>query len=299
MAEEVKQEIAEDQTDEQGNNDAVSSEDAAVEAKALEMGWVPKDEFKGDPDKHRPASEFLKRGEEVIGFIKKDRDKAQKQVGKLEATVAELKESAKRIEKMNKVALEQVRKQTEKEFTARKRQAVETGDTDAFDAIEKEQKDADKDLAEQIKQPETDDSGGLTPAQKAVTDAWVSDNTWFKTDAEMAAVAGTHHAKLLEEKPGLTLAENLEATREYVKSRYPEKFSNGAAPKRGSPVEGSSRTGQSGGGDLWSQIPKADRATATQQIKAGAFKLDASGKEFKSMAARQEAWAKVYLGETA
>ena len=36
---------------------------SAAEEKALEQGWVPQDEWEGDPDQWRPAKEYLDRGE--------------------------------------------------------------------------------------------------------------------------------------------------------------------------------------------------------------------------------------------
>ena len=35
----------------------------AVEQRALDQGWVPQDEWQGDPDDWRPAKEFIDRGE--------------------------------------------------------------------------------------------------------------------------------------------------------------------------------------------------------------------------------------------
>jgi len=35
----------------------------AAEEKAMEQGWVPQDQWEGDPEQWRPAKEFLDRGE--------------------------------------------------------------------------------------------------------------------------------------------------------------------------------------------------------------------------------------------
>ena len=42
-----------------------------IEEKAVAMGWVPLEEWKGDPEQHRPADEFVARGEQILPIVKK------------------------------------------------------------------------------------------------------------------------------------------------------------------------------------------------------------------------------------
>ena len=45
------------------------NEVAEVETRALAMGWQPKEQFKGDPSKWRPAEEYVQRGEELLPIV--------------------------------------------------------------------------------------------------------------------------------------------------------------------------------------------------------------------------------------
>ena len=42
---------------------------AETEDKARRLGWVPKEEFKGDPENWRSADEFMARGEQLLPIV--------------------------------------------------------------------------------------------------------------------------------------------------------------------------------------------------------------------------------------
>jgi hypothetical protein len=278
--------------------------DPGLVEKARSMGWVPPEEFKGDPNKCISAEEFVERGEQVIGFIKKDRDRAEAEVrelkDRLQGIETDYAKRLERIERVNAVALEQQRENLERQYSARKEQAVEFGDVEAYRKLEEEQRAALSELEKKAaEEPEsTDDKDALPPQIKQTVEGWVADNRWFTADAEMRAVASTHHEKLMSDKPGLTLEENLAEVREYVKRRYPEKFSNGSGgERRGSPVESGGRGDGPVSKSLWARVPKEDRSVAEKALKDGAFIRDDSGKPYENDTQRREAWARVYFGE--
>ena len=49
-----------------------------VEVKARNMGWLEKDEFKGDPELWTDAAAFLERGENIMPILKERLDKMDK-----------------------------------------------------------------------------------------------------------------------------------------------------------------------------------------------------------------------------
>lgn len=51
------------------------SESRETERKATEMGWLPKSEWKGNPDNWVDAAEFVKKGETFIPFLQHERKK--------------------------------------------------------------------------------------------------------------------------------------------------------------------------------------------------------------------------------
>ena len=127
----------------------------------------------------------------------------------------------------------------------------------------------------------------------------MTENNWYKTDPEMSVLAEARHKKLLAEKPGLTLRENLDATREYIKSKFPEKFGLEESSKNaGSRVEGGGdRSPASGGKSLWSKLPADVKATGDRFIKEGLFQRNENGKKDDDKGRARERYAREYLGE--
>ena len=60
MAEEVKQEQVVEKTPEQVKEEPQYTE---IQLKAIDQGWIPKEEFDGDPEAFIDAAEFVRRGE--------------------------------------------------------------------------------------------------------------------------------------------------------------------------------------------------------------------------------------------
>lgn len=283
-------------------------------AKAKEMGWVSPEEWKGDPPKHgfRGAAEYVRNSERVMPLINARARKAEERVAALEqeltTTRAEHRSNLDRIERMSKATLENQRAQIESKYEAQKRYAVETGDRGAYDQIVKEEKEVTKafdDRAAEVEKPKKAANGADGDAPKLpknvqdTIDGWLADNAWFNQDAEMNALANVHHQKLIKDKPGLTLAENLGEVRKYVQKRFPDKF--GASSERddnddeprGSRVEGSARIG--GGRDSkWSQVPKEMRQIAEKAGHISYFLKDGETME-KHAGQAKERWAAKYL----
>ena len=130
----------------------------------------------------------------------------------------------------------------------------------------------------------------LPEAVKQALSDWVAENPWFTKDPELNAVANAIHVKLLDEKPGLTIAQNLEMVRERVAEKYPEKFGLDDKPKRVSRVEGGSRTG-GGGNSLYSKLPTEAKQIADKQID---LYLQPGETAEKDGLRAKERWAKVY-----
>jgi hypothetical protein len=119
----------------------------------------------------------------------------------------------------------------------------------------------------------------------------------------MQMVANAHHGKLLKDKPGLTLAENLEETRKYVAKRYPEKFKaddddeqgDDDKPARGSRVEGGSRVAGGSSGSAYSKLPADAKAQADKFIKEDGLFLEKGETADKDLSKARERYAKQYL----
>lgn len=280
-------------------------------AKAKEMGWVSPDEWRGDPPKNgfRGAAEYVKNSERVMPLINARARKAEERVAALETelntTRAEHTRNLDRIERMSRATLENQRSQIEAEYEAKKTYAVETGDRATYQALVKQEKEVTKafdERAAEVEKPKPkagDDQPGIPKEVKATLDTWFADNPWYHSDGEMNALATAVHNRLMKERSGLTLAENLAEVRNYIKKKFPDKF--GAAeeegeddpPARGSRVEGSARTG-GGRQTQWSRVPPENRKIAEN---AGhiSYYLESGETMEKNKTQAQERWATKYF----
>lgn len=308
--------MSEDQIIEADAGNEQDAPDPEIETRARGLGWVPEKEWKGAPPKHgfATAEEFLKRGEEVLPVIRSQLKRKEEQITNLEARLEKAErqhaDTIRRIERMSTVALEKQREQIEAQYAARIEAAAELGDKEAVRQARKDEKEALKALDERLEEPEEEKKDREKRDQKLpknvedTLEAWIADNQWFKTDPEMQMVAGNHHAKLLKEKPGLTLAENLAEVRKYVAKRYPEAFAkvedeepedDEKPARRGSAVEGGSRLAGAGGRTLYSKLPAEAKAAADKFIKEQGLFLERGETAEKDLAKARERYAAKYL----
>ena len=62
-----------------------------VEQAAREMGWRPKEEFRGDTAKWVDAETFVSRGENFIPILRADREKLRGENAEIKSALAETK----------------------------------------------------------------------------------------------------------------------------------------------------------------------------------------------------------------
>lgn len=202
-----------------------------VEQKATELGWVEKSEWKGDPDKWRPAEEFVERGEKILPIVKKE----------LEKTKAELKIAL----SLNQQEIERIKQdayeKAKSEYLARVR-LIDQKEAEAFKAGDGEAYAEIKRVRENIKPPEPPKPAA--PQVDVVFEDWKSKNAWYQTDPELTDAADIISHKIVAERGGKVTDQDrpelLKEMEKRVKASHPHKFSN---PKREEPggVEGGSQ----------------------------------------------------------
>lgn len=285
---------------------------------AKKMGWKDPAEWKGAPPRGRflKAKEYLERAETVIPIMRSENKKLKDEADQLRKELKEFKEETKltvaNMAKMSKVALDRQRNQLEDKYSAAIDAATEVGDKDQVRKLrEAERKDLKEfdEAAEEVKEAKTEKgkesvNGALPKDVQDTIGHWIGENAWYSGDEEMQAVANTYHGKLLKEKPGLTLAENLAETRKYVAKRYPEKFKvedepddEDEKPARGSRVEGGSRNAGGGGGSRFSKLPADAKSQADKFIKEDGLFLEKGEDPVKDLNKARERYAADYFGD--
>lgn len=196
----------------------------AIELEAIDQGWIPKEEFDGDPDKFIDAPEFVRRGELFR---------------KIESQSRELKQVRQAIEALkvhNSKVEEAAYQRALKSLQEARKQAFLDGEHDKAFAIE-EQIENVKAEKEQIAKtvPQVEDTAYTQQFQE-----WVARNSWYETDELMRGAADTLGVKLHNE--GLSPEEVLRRVEATIRKRFASEFRKPAADRENA-VEASSRSG--------------------------------------------------------
>jgi hypothetical protein len=241
-----------------------------AEEEARVFGWVPQEEFKGNPDDWRDAETFLARGKEINGFLRKDLTKLQREIEKRDQRLAEIQQT---IEEFSKYHAETEKRAVEKaieRLKADKKAAIAAGDGELVIEIEdqmEELKTIKNKPAPQPKQ-ETKEEG----VSEEVFTSWVEENEWYRKDKALQAAANGMADLVRADHPTLVGKPFLDKVKEYTKDAFPEKFSN----KRGiSPVEGSNSNSPGGTRKkTFADLPPEAQAACIKFEKQGLLKRE-------------------------
>jgi len=232
------------------------------EEQAKEQGWRPKEEFEGDPEKWRPAKEFVERGELFgkIDSMGKDLKETRKALKMLQEHHSKVKET----EYKNALA----------ELKALQKRHLEEGNSDGYlEATElltdlKTEQKAREIVTEQTPPP---------PDPRFVT--WVGENKWYEKDREMRDYADTLGAGYAQRNPNLEPEEVLQYVTAQVKNRFKDKFVN---PNRSKPnsVEGASAP-TAGKGSF--ELTEDERKVMNTFVRSGVMSKDEYIAQVKAM----------------
>jgi hypothetical protein len=241
-----------------------------VTLKAQEMGWVPQEEWKGDPEKWRPAADFVDRGENILPILK-DR------VNKLEADLKiALKSNQKEIDRIKAESYAKAKAEYDEKINhlnELEANAIKNSDGDAYLQIKK--------VKETVKPPEVEVSGESEEFKN-----WKDKNPWYQEDKELAEYADFLSHKIVMEKNGHVpdITEALAEMEKRTKAKFPEKFKNARRDDPGAVESGSLATEHTT--KRFVDLP----ADAKNQYKRLAEKFKAQGREFT-----KESYAQAYF----
>lgn len=210
MSEDIKQEEKKEEVIEQ--KEPEKKEPNQYEEAARSKGWKPKEEYEGIPEAWIGAEEFLKR-EPLFDRIKQ--------------STKEVKELKKTIESMatyHKRAVEAEVAKRISDLKAQKKEAIQTGDVDKVEEIDK--------AIDEQKQIKAD-----TPTKQEVAPEiveWVEKNPWFNNDKEMADFAVAYNKTQIDK--GISLSEALSKSAEAVKKAFPDKFTRNKERQQAPPT---------------------------------------------------------------
>lgn len=278
---------------------------ADIETTAREMGWRPKEEFRGESEKWVDAETFVSRGEHFLPIVRADRERLRAQVTELQAKLGTVEQtlaaSAEALEELKQFNSENTRRQVEqarKDLVKQLKEARESGDVEAetavLDQLDEVRAAQKKATAEPPAKPATPATPATPTAVQPEQAAWQEANPWFTSSPRLRGTA-------------LGIAEELRAnpaTAKLTGKAFFDKLSEEMAPylnpedRPTSKVGGGRPSGtRSAGGPTertYADLSADERAACDRQAK----KLVGPGRAFKTEADWQAYFIKE-IGETA
>jgi hypothetical protein len=222
VVEETGQDLAEEET---GGAD----EETLVYAR--EQGWVPRQEWHGDPREWTDAKSFADRSRGINALLRKANAEQRKRYE------AELKHLREDVDNFKKGALENLQRQLdarEVELQAMRAQAVSEGNGAEFSRIERDLKKIADDRKElESKRTAEPDKAPPDPEQLRIAKEWVDARPWLQTDKKRARLVQLVGGEIQAERPELVgdAQSFLTEVDRRLKTDYPELFGNGSAMK--------------------------------------------------------------------
>lgn len=213
--------------DEQLDNDENLTDPIdSTESRASEKGWVPQDEWEGDPDQWRPAKEFLDRGELM------DRISSQsRQLDKYNSEVEGLKEGLKVLAEHNKKIAKQEYEKAMNDLKSRKAEALSYGDHETVVELD-EQLDELKESKKEIDKVEEQPVQKKDNLPHPDVTRWMEENSWYNNNIVLQGAADAIAKQYLASNPA---AENdpskvLDYVSRQIRQEFPDKFGSKRRP---------------------------------------------------------------------
>lgn len=206
--------------------------DPEVEAQARRMGWVPRDDFRGDAEKWRPARDFLDRGMTLLPVLQQQYRALDGRYASMQAQLRDSQKALADLTERTRRADERAYQRAVRDIEGRRQAAVASGDTTAFAVAERDLQDlrdtaplpaARAEEAAPAPVPEPVERVESMPVE--IMD-FVQANPWFSRNAEARQDAIAIQSAVDRQHPGLSLAERLEITRRKVRQLHPALFEN-------------------------------------------------------------------------
>ncbi len=294
----------------QDQDQGAGPDQAALEQKALKMGWIPRDRFKGDPAKFTEAADYLARGEELLPLVRAENRNLHNKVetiqGELVATRQALSEATQAIEAFREMNSEEAlarMKQSKEDLKARLKTAKEDKDTDAEVEITDQLQQTNaaivkaetKPTAEEKSKGSGNGNGTADPAQNPDFLRWRAENPWYGSDIRRSYYADGVAQDLRRSGSPLTGREFFDAVTAEV-----DKIFNPSAASA-SRVEGARGGAGGNGGGSGSNGKAKSFASMPQDAKDAAERyakrVVGEGKIYKDRAAFEKGYADKYWSQ--
>lgn len=243
-----------------------------IERRAKDMGWAPRDQWRGAPERWIDADVFVRRGEEIMPILQANNRKEQARIQKLEtelqASRAQLAAAQESIQVLTNVydqtsldtakqkRKELLRQQAEARTAQNSELEVELGEQIADQTAlirDAETKGIGKDkdkgkgrTADNSASASAPASSNNNPASNPEFTSWNADNPWFGTDIRKTALA-TEIAKEIRNNPANAHLQGRAFFDKVAEETDAYLGQGSSSDRRGSKVEGGAGNGSGSG----------------------------------------------------
>jgi len=240
--------IEEDFESQEGDDEPKDTEGvekvSEVEQIALDLGWRPEDQYRGDKQEWVDARTFILNSRAIQDNMRGENKSLKKKVDQLIEGFQELKRHS---EKLREADIKKLRG----ELKTQKRVAVVEGDLERVEAIEKEM--------DEIEDVKGKPNSNISDEDNELLQAWYTANPWYGTNKEMAKYADSR----VENYSGAPLDRMLKKIRKDVVDMFEDEFEEDA------PHEKQAQT------NIMTPNPKSRAAT----VESGEVRPETSGRK--------------------
>lgn len=267
---------------EESSGDASTSEDTA-----REMGWVPQEEFRGDPDKWITADSFVERGEKILPILKANNKRLRDDLLTRDRDLATLRtqvsESQKILKTLQSAYEESTKAEVDKAKDALKlelREAKVSGDVDL--ELEIQDKLESLKTPKKVAVPSTQEQVISEPLKQ-----WGEENPWYggnSREDQKKTQEFLWSCEDLRKEGSVKIGTDFlqEALLRYQKTNV------GSVSK----VEGGNSGGRVSSGRKFSQLS----SQAKEVCHSDSHRFVGPGKMFKNLPEYEDHWASLYAG---
>ncbi len=235
------------------------------EAEAREQGWVDREAWKGDPNKHTNAQTFVERGEKIAGILKSRLDKQ-------EAQIKSLQESNVKFGEYHKLTLEATKRKDAETIAALEgqlAQAITDGDGAAYTRAQREINDL------KVEAPVVDDAA----AWNSLAQSWADENKWYVENQRLAIYADGLSDRIRGE--GFTGQAYFSELTRRVQEDNPDDFKNPKKGKANSVDSGGQLSVTDSKDRTYDNLPADARAACDNFVKQGFMSRESYVEQFE------------------
>lgn len=263
--------------------DTSTPEYADAVAKAKLLGWVPKEQFRGQESAWRDAPEFLEFGERMNPILRENNRRLEAELLASKQQIANIQKQVAEFAKLHEQTKAEAYKQALADLKMQKKEALENGDLDAVVELDEQIADTREAERQAKRAVEKDNVVDDKPQKSADPVAETIYRDWstqpeiklILADPEMEAYSRaigevlTNTREHIRETPAESFKVFLNLVAEKVKARFPEKFRNDNRAEE-SRVEGSGGAAKPASGKRnYAALPKEAQEACDFLVSTG------------------------------